>query len=186
MPRPVKILGISGSARKGSYNVALLRAAKEVLPEGASLEICDISSLPMFSQDIESTPPESVVSFKRQIRESDALLFASPEHNYTITALLKNAIEWANRPPGQNAWDGKPAAIVSASTSLRGGARGQLHLRQIMVDVNVYPINRPQLMLANAGDAFDESGRLLDEKTKKTLAEILLRLVEWTNRLRND
>lgn len=135
MTSQVRVLGISGSARRRSYNTALLMAATELLPEGVSMEICDISDLPLFNQDLERTPPESVVRLKRQVRESDALLFASPEHNYTITALLKNAIEWANRPPGQNAWDGKPAAIVSASTSLRGGSRAQLHLRQIMVDI---------------------------------------------------
>lgn len=186
MTRPVKILGISGSARNGSYNTALLKAAKEMLPEGASLEICDISSLPMYSQDLESALPESVVALKRQIKEADALLFASPEHNYTITALLKNAIEWGNRPPGQNVWAGKPAAIVSASTSMRGGVRGQLHLRQVLVDLDVYAMNRPQLMLANAEAAFDEDVRLTDEIARKTLREILQRLVAWTNRLRDD
>ncbi len=179
----VRILGISGSARRGSYNTALLVEAQGLLPEGASLRICDISDLPLFSQDAERSPPEQVVRFKREVEEADALLFAATEHNLTVTALLKNAIEWGDRPPGQNSWNGKPAAIVSASTSMRGGARAQLNLRQMMVDVNVYPINRPQLMIGNAETAFGPDMRLVDGKTRETLKQVVQALVDWTRRV---
>jgi chromate reductase, NAD(P)H dehydrogenase (quinone) len=180
----VKILGISGSSRKGSFNSALLRAAADLLPERAGLEVADVSGLPLFNQDRESDPPEEVKRLKQQIRESDAILFATPEYNYSTSALLKNAIEWANRPSSDNAWDGKPAAIMSASTAARGGARAQLHLRQIMVDLNMFPINRPQVYVANAREAFDSELRLVDERYRATLKGLLAALVEWADRLK--
>src|SRR5205807_7834922 len=142
----VAILAISGSGRKRSFNSALLEAAKQLLPENATLEVVDVSRLPLYNQDLEHDMPEEVKEFKKKIRGADAILFATPEHNYSITAVLKNAIEWGNRLPRDASWSGKPAAIISASTSLRGGARAQLHLRQIMIDLNMYPINRPLLL----------------------------------------
>lgn len=179
----MKMLGISGSGRKKSFNTALLKAAAEMLPPGATLEIFDVSGLPLFNQDQEASPPPEVVELKRKVREADALVFATPEHNFSITATLKNAIEWANRPPGDNAWDGKPAAIVSASTSLRGGARAQAHLRQVMADVNMHPINRPQLYISRAQEAFDQDLKLTDEAHKKTLKELMASLVDWAGKL---
>ena len=158
----MKILGISGSNRKGSYNWGLLEAAKEMLPDNTTLEIFDVSRFPLFTQDHERGPPAEVRLFKQKIRQSDAILFATPEHNYTITAVLKNAIEWANRPGGDNSWNGKPTAIISASSDPRGGAQAQLHLRQILVDLNVYPINQPQLLLARTQDSFDSDLKLKD------------------------
>src|SRR5438552_5860313 len=117
------ILGISGRGRKGSFNTALLEAAKQLLPQNATLEIVDVSRLPLYNQDLEQEMPEEVKELKKKIRGADAILFATPEHNYSITAVLKNAIEWGNRPPKDASWNGKPAAIISASTSLRGGVR---------------------------------------------------------------
>jgi chromate reductase len=177
------ILGISGSGRKRSFNTALLEAAKHLLPPDATLEVADISRLPLYNQDLEHDMPEVVKELKKKIRGADAILFATPEHNYSITAVLKNAIEWGNRPPRDASWSGKPAAIVSASTSLRGGVRAQLHLRQIMIDLNMYPINRPLLMVANAKDKFNEDLQLIDEETLQTLRDVLSSLVEWTRKL---
>jgi len=182
-PSKLAILGISGRGRKGSFNTALLEAAKQLLPQNATLEIVDVSRLPLYNQDLEQEMPEEVKELKKKIRGADAILFATPEHNYSITAVLKNAIEWGNRPPRDASWSGKPAAIISASTSLRGGARAQLHLRQIMIDLNMYPINRPLLLVANAKDKFDESLKLTDEETRQTLREVLSSLVEWTRKL---
>ena len=125
MPQPSKlaILGISGSGRKRSYNTASLEAAKQLLPRDATLEVVDGSRLPLYNQDLEHDMREVVKELKKKIQGADAILFATPEHNYSITAVLKNAIEWGNRPPGDASWNGKPAAIISASTSLRGGAK---------------------------------------------------------------
>ena len=182
-PSKLAILGISGSGRKGSFNTALLEAAKQLLPQNATLEIVDVSRLPLYNQDLEQEMPEEVKELKKKIRGADAILFATPEHNYSITAVLKNAIEWGNRPPRDASWSGKPAAIISASTSLRGGARAQLHLRQIMIDLNMYPINRPLLLVANAKDKFNENLQLTDEETIQTLRDVLSSLVEWTRKL---
>jgi len=182
-PSKVAILAISGSGRKRSFNSALLEAAKQLLPENATLEVVDVSRLPLYNQDLEHDMPEEVKEFKKKIRGADAILFATPEHNYSITAILKNAIEWGNRPPKDASWSGKPAAIISASTSLRGGARAQLHLRQIMIDLNMYPINRPLLLVANAKDKFNENLQLTDEETLQTLRDVLSSLVEWTPKL---
>ena len=179
----VAILGISGSGRKRSYNSALLEAAKQLLPPDATLEVVDVSRLPLYNQDLEHDVPEVVKEFKKKIRGADAILFATPEHNYSITAVLKNAIEWGNRPPRDASWSGKPVAIISASTSLRGGARAQLHLRQIMIDLNMYPINRPQLMVANAREKFSEDLQLTDEESRQTLRDVLSSLVKWTLKL---
>ena len=179
----VAILGISGSGRKGSYNSALLEAAKQLLPPDATLEVVDVSRLPLYNQDLEHEMPEEVRELKKKIRGADAILFATPEHNYSVTAVLKNAIEWGNRPPRDASWSGKPAAIISASTSLRGGVRAQLHLRQIMIDLNMYPINRPLLLVANAKDKFNEDLQLTDEDTRQTLRDVLSSLVEWTRKL---
>ncbi len=179
----MKILAISGSSRKGSYNWALLEAAKEMLPDNMTLEIFDVSKFSLFTQDLERNLPANVRTFKEKIRDSDAILFATPEQNYSISAMMKNAIEWGNRPPGDNSWDGKPAAIVSASTGPRGGARAQLHLRQVLVDLNIYAINQPQLLLARAQDAFDNNLRLKDESARETLKTVLQALANWTEKI---
>lgn len=179
----IRILGISGSARKGSYNTALLQAAKELLPPGVTLEIFDVSGFPIFNQDLLAEMPPAVKLFKEKIRQSDAVLFATPEHNYSISALLKNAIEWGNRPADDNSWEGKPAGIVSASDGPSGGRRVQLHLRQIMVDLNMHPINSPQLYVARAQDKLDSDLKLTDEKTRETLRKLLAALVEWAGKV---
>ena len=177
-PSKLTILGISGSGRKRSYNTALLEAAKELLPQDATLEVVDVSKLPLYNQDLEHDLPEAVKELKKKIRGADAILIATPEHNYSVTAVLKNAIEWGNRPPRDASWSGKPAAVISASTGLRGGVRAQLHLRQIMIDLNMYPINRPLLLVANATDKFSEDLRLTDGETLQTLRDVLSGLVE--------
>jgi len=184
MANLVRILGISGSGRKQSYNNALLEEAKRLILEGMRLDIVDVSTFPLFNQDLESSVPTAVQEFKEKIRQADAVLFATPEHNYTITAVLKNAIEWGNHP--DNSWDGKPAAIMSASTSPRGGARAQLALRQIMVDLNMFPINRPQLLLARAPEKFNADLRLTDEQSRKMLRDLLAALLEWTRTLKGQ
>jgi chromate reductase, NAD(P)H dehydrogenase (quinone) len=179
----VKILGISGSGRKGSYNTALLREAKELAPADVTLETFDISTLPLYNSDLEQNMPLVVREFKKRVRDADAILFAAPEHNYTVTAVLKNAIEWGNRPSNDNSWDNKPAAIMSASSGPRGGVRAQLHLRQIMVDLNMHPLNRPLLLVANEEDKFDANMKLIDPQIRETLRNMLVRLEEWTRRL---
>jgi len=176
----VRILGISGSGRERSYNTALLEAAKTLVPEAAVLEILDLSRFQLFNEDLLAEMPEEIQEFKERVKQSDAVLFATPEYNYSVSAVLKNAIEWGNQP--NNSWDGKPAAIISASISLRGGAGAQAHLRRIMVDLNMHPINQPQLLLARTGEKFDANLKLVDSASLKTLQSLLDALVEWSRR----
>src|SRR5215211_6700449 len=183
MSRPIRILGIAGSLRRQSYNRAALRAAAELAPEGATVEIFELDGLPGFSEDDEQNPPEKVTELKRRIREADAVLFVTPEYNYSIPGVLKNAIDWASRPYGDSAWSGKPAAIMGASVGAIGTARAQYHLRQMFVFLNVHAVNQPEVMVANAHKHFDEDGKLTDEMAKKLIRQLLEELVSWTKRL---
>ena len=184
MGNQLKILGIVGSLRKGSYNKALMRTATQLLPEGVTIDVFDISEIPPFNQDLEHIPPKIVSEFKSKIRASDAILFVSPEYNYSIPGVLKNAIDWASRPHGDNAFDGKPVAVMSASIGKLGGARMQYHLRQVFVYLNMYPINHPEFMLSNAADYFDEDDNLTDKETGKRIQELIEALAEWTLKLK--
>ncbi|MDD5191158.1 MAG: NAD(P)H-dependent oxidoreductase [Dehalococcoidales bacterium] len=183
MVEKIHILGFAGSLRKGSYNRALLRAALEVVPEDAELEIFELDKIPPFNQDNETNLPASVKEFKAKIKAADAILIATPEANYSIPGVLKNAMDWASRPYGDNSFEGKPVAIMSASTGMLGGARAQYHLRQTFVFLNMYPVNRPEVMVAFAPQKFDDKGKLLDAKTKQLIQALLQNLVIWTQKL---
>ena len=183
MNKPIRILGIAGSVRQHSYNRGVLQAAAELAPEGATLEIFDIADLPDFNQDKEQNPPAKIVELKKRIREADAILFATPEYNYSVPGVLKNVIDWVSRPYGDNAWEGKPAAIMGASIGSIATARAQYHLRQMMVFLNMFPINQPEVMIGNATQKFDKDGNLIDEKTKKFIQQQLQTLVTWTQRI---
>jgi len=183
MNKPINILGIAGSLRRQSYNRSALRAAKQLAPEGVTVNIFEIDGIPGFNEDDEKNPPAKVVDLKKQIRAADALLIVTPEYNYSVPGVLKNAIDWASRPYGDSAWSGKPAAIMGASIGTIGTARAQYHLRQIFVFLNIFPINQPELMIGNAAERFDAQGNLTDEKTKEYVRELLQSLAEWTNRI---
>lgn len=186
MNESVTILGFAGSLRKNSYNKALLRVAAELVPKDAKLETFDLEGIPPFNQDLQEQPPEKVIEFKSKIRAADAILIATPEYNYSIPGVLKNAIDWASRPQTDNAWEGKPVAIMGASTGRLGTARAQYHLRQCFVALDMYPINYPEVMVANARQNFDEDGKLKDEKARQLIAEMLEELVSWTRKLKQD
>jgi chromate reductase len=179
----VRILGFAGSLRKDSYNRALLRAATGLVPDDATMETYDLSSIPPFNQDHEKTPPTAVAEFKARIRAADAILIVTPEYNYSIPGVLKNAIDWASRPYGDSAWEGKPVALMSASTGMLGAARAQYHLRQTFVFLNMYPVNRPEVIVTFATQKFDAEGKLLDEKTRELIGQLFRELVAWTRRL---
>ena len=183
MSKPVRILGIAGSLRHDSYNRATLRAALELAPEGAAIETFELDGIPGFNQDEEQNPPAKVVELKQRVREADAILFVTPEYNYSVPGVLKNAIDWASRPYGDSAWNGKPAAIMGASVGAIGTARAQYHLRQMMVFLNMFPVNQPEVMIANASDRFDAQGKLTDEAAKGFIRQLLQNLVDWTRRI---
>ncbi len=174
----INILGIAGSLRKASYNRSALKAAQELLPDGAVLELIELHGIPVFNQDDESAPPPAVLEFKRRILAADAILFATPEYNYSISGALKNAVDWASRPYGKSAWLGKPAALMGASTGNLGTARAQYHLRQILVAQDMPVVSQPEVMIANAAQRFDGNGRLGDEPTRQLIRALLVALVE--------
>lgn len=179
----LKVLGFAGSLRRSSYNKTLLLSATDLLPDDTNLEIFDIEGIPVFNQDLEENMPLKVKEFKSKIRDADAILIATPEYNYSVPGVLKNAIDWASRPYGDNPFDGKPVAIMSASIGMLGGARAQYHLRQMFVFLNIHPVNGPEVIVPFAREKFDATGRLLDENTKKFLTQLLQNLVNWTRRL---
>ncbi len=182
----VKVLGISGSLRKGSYNTAALRAAMSLLPEGMTLEIADISGIPLYNEDVRQAGfPPAVESFRREIAAADALLLATPEYNYSISGVLKNVIDWASRPPDQP-FNGKPVAIMGAAAGMLGTARAQYHLRQCLVFLNMLPVNRPEVFIAQAPTKFDAEGRLTDPVARDLIAQLLRALRDWTIRLHGN
>jgi chromate reductase, NAD(P)H dehydrogenase (quinone) len=159
--------------------VSVLRGELErAAVEDGQVELDGIS---VFNQDEDQNPPPKVSDFKRRIREADAILFVTPEYNYSVPGVLKNAIDWASRPYGDSAWNGKPAAIMGASPGAIGTARAQYHLRQILVYLN--PINQPEVMIGNAAARCDKEGNLTDETTKDFIRQQLQNLVEWTRRI---
>ena len=184
MERQIKILAFAGSLRKGSYNKALVRAAVELAPENAVMEVFDLEGIPPYNQDLENNPPQRVIEFKAKIREADALLIATPEYNYSVSGVLKSAIDWASRPRADTPLEGKPVAIMSASIGRLGGARAQYHLRQSFVFLNMHPINRPEVMLPSAQDNVDANGRVTNEQTRQLIRQLIEVLVEWTKKLK--
>jgi chromate reductase len=183
MEKPIRILGLAGSLRRNSYNRAALRAAQRLVPQDASLDIFELDGIPVFSEDDERQPPAKVVELKKRIREADAILFVTPEYNYSIPGGLKNAIDWASRPYGDSAWTDKPAAIMGSSIGKLGTARAQYHLRQVFVFLNVHAVNQPEVMIGNAAKHFDAEGNLTDETTKNLIRQLLENLVSWTRTL---
>ena len=186
MEKIIKILGFAGSLRKASYNRSLLRAALELVPRDASLEIFDLEGIPPFNQDFENQPSERVKEFKERIKAADAILIATPEYNYSIPGVLKNAIDCASRPYGDNAFEHKPVAMMGASVGMSGSAKAQYHLRQCFVFLTCFALNQPEVMVPFAQDKFDEDGNLKDPKTKEKIRELLESLIAWTRRLKGN
>ena len=178
MADQVKILGIAGSLRKASYNRGALRAAQQLCPEGAKIEVFELDGIPPFNQDEERTPPQKVLDLKNRIRTADAILLVTPEYNYGMPGVLKNAIDAASRPYGDNAWSGKPVAIMSAALSMGGGVRAQYQLRQAFVFLNMDAVVQPEVAIGNAPQRYDEQGNLTDETSKKLIAQLVKNLVE--------
>jgi len=182
MATPIKILGIAGSLRKGSFNRMALKAAQGLVPAGATLEIADLPDLPGFNQDHEKNPPAAVTELKAKIRAADAILLVTPEYNYSVPGVLKNAIDWAARPYGDSAWKGKPVAVMGASVGVLGTARAQYHLRQCFIFLDMPVVNQPEVMIAGAAQKFDTDGNLTDNVAKELIGKLLAALCDLTRR----
>lgn len=184
MSEAVRVLGISGSLRKGSFNTALLRAAVAQAPPSLHIEVASIGDIPLYDEDVRAQGfPPSVEKLRAQIAAADALLVVTPEYNYSVPGVLKNAIDWASRPPNAP-FAGKALAIMGASGSIGGTMRAQYHLRQIAVYLDMHPLNKPEIFVKSASAAFDAEGRLTDEATRKLIGQQLDALALWARKLR--
>ena len=180
----LRILGICGSLRKASYNAMLLRAYRESAPPDTSIETAHIDQIPLYNEDVrEGGFPPSVAQLRSQIQSADALLIVTPEYNYSIPGVLKNAIDWASRPPEQP-FAGKPIAIAGASPSMLGSARAQYDLRRCFVYLNAFVVNQPEVMIARAHERFDAGGKLLDQGSQKLVVEHLKALAKLAHLVR--
>jgi chromate reductase, NAD(P)H dehydrogenase (quinone) len=182
--RSIRILGIAGSTRPGSLNRMALAAAAEQLPLGCTLDIFDLADVPLYLQQCEDPRPEPVSRLKAAIEASDAVLFATPEHNASIPAVLKGAIDWASRPMGCNSWAGKVGAVIGASPGVLGTIRAQAHLRQIMGVLDMTMLGQPDLPISQAHRKFDPHGVLMDEKANELLSLLMQRLVGMARALK--
>lgn len=179
--RVYRVLGISGSLRRGSYNRLLIQAAQELAPDELQIEIFDLHNIPPYDPDTEAQgDPPPVRDFKRRIHEADALLISTPEYNYGLPGMLKNAIDWASRPDGDGArvLNGKPIALMGATTGNFGTVRAQMMLRQVFLYTRSYVMLEPEVTVFRVKERF-EGERLVDEATRGFLGEMLAALDEW-------
>ncbi len=183
--RDFHILGISGSLRKASYNSAALRAAQELAPGSTVITLADISAIPMYNDDVrEQGLPTTVISLVEQVASADAVLIATPEYNYTIPGVLKNAIDWVSKAPDQP-FRHKPVAVMGASMGAIGTARAQYDLRKVFVFLDAHVLNQPEIMIAAAHTRFDAAGHLTDEMTRTLIGKQIIALKDWALRLRD-
>lgn len=182
-PQPIRICGLAGSLRAGSYNRGLLRAAVELAPTGTIIEPFDLIEVPLYNADVEAAgDPAAVKALKAAIAGADGVLFATPEYNHGVPAVMKNAVDWASRPPASAVLSGKPVGIVGASPGMTGSARGQSQLRQAFEFTNSYCLPQPEVLVFRAHEKFGADGRLTDEPTRAFLAKYLVALADWVRR----
>ena len=180
----VRILGIAGSLRRGSFNVATLRAAQELAPAGVTIDIFDIAPIPLYNEDVRQQGfPAPVEDLRARIKSAHGLLIVTPEYNYSIPGVLKNAIDWASRPPEQP-FNGKPIGVMGASAGTHGTSRAQYHLRQCFVFLNGLVMNQPEVMIPTAQNQFDASGKLTDQVTRDFITAHLAAFKAWVLRMK--
>jgi len=179
----IHVLGFAGSLRRASYNRALIRAARELAPDGMEVEVFDLDDIPLYNADVEKEGyPEPVQAFHEALDRADALLIATPEYQHGIPGVLKNAIDWASRPPGEAPILRTPVAIMGATPGLWGTARAQSQLRQAMVYNGCPMVLKPEVLVSNAEERFDGEGRLTHEATRKFIGQLLESLADLTRR----
>ncbi len=187
---PIRILGIAGSLREKSYNYALLRTAQSLAPPGAEVSLLDrtlLAQILPYNEDVRAKgEPAPVTALKEAVRQADALLIATPEYNFSIPGVLKNALDWASRPPETSPFSGKPVAIMGATVGAWGTVRAQMHLRQVCQALNMFPLNRPEVLVAFAAEKFTEDGHLTDEMACRLVRLLLEELTRWVYRLRGE
>jgi len=179
----MRILGLAGSLRRGSFNRSLLRAAVELAPAGMTIEPFDLIEVPLYNGDVEAAgDPPAVAALKAAIAAADGVLFVTPEYNHGVPAVTKNAVDWASRPPSSAALGGKAVGIIGASPGITGSARGQSQLRQAFEFTNSYCMPQPEFLLFKAHEKIDAEGRLTDEPSRQFLARYLTAFEAWVRR----
>lgn len=179
----LRIVGIAGSLRAASLNRALLHAAGDLAPDGMAIEIFDLAEIPLYNGDVEAAgDPQGVAAFKRAITAADGVLMATPEYNHGVPGVMKNAVDWASRPPGQAPLGGKPVGIIGASPGNTGTARGQSQLRQAFEFTNSFCMPQPELLVFKAHEKFDAQGALVDQATAQYLVRYLTAFGVWVRR----
>ena len=182
----INVLAMCGSLRAGSYNRAALRAAIKLKPPGMMIETADIGAFPLYNEDVRAQGfPPSVEKLRLQIAAADALLFVTPEYNYSMSGVLKNAIDWASRPPDQP-FAGKPCTILGAGAGMAGTARAQGDLRRSMVFLDMHPLNKPEVLIGQAQTKFDEQGKLTDEAARGFIRDMMAALDRWARQIANN
>lgn len=180
MPEPFSVVAFAGSLRAASYNRALVRAVRDLAPRSLAVRIEEIDAIPLYNFDVERAAfPEAVTRLKQAIRAADGTLVITPEHNFSMAGVLKNVIDWISRPPGDSALRGKPVGILGATPGQFGTARAQMHLRDVLVNLNAVVMPQPAVLIARAGEKFDAEGRLTDEETAKHVRAFLSAFAQW-------
>jgi len=184
MAQQVRVVAMCGSLRKASFNRMALNFAKTVLPDGMTVEEAEIGDLPLYNDDVYlAGAPPPAKRLRDQCAAADAILFVTPEYNFSLPGVLKNAIDWASRPPNVPIF-GKPCAIMGAAMGVLGTARAQYHLRQVCVFLDMKPINKPEVFISQAHTKFDEAGNLKDDVAKGLVKDLLANLYTWTLKLK--
>jgi chromate reductase len=181
----IHIVGFTGSIRKGSFNRATLETARELLPSDVELEIISIGDLPLFNQDLETNLPEPVVQFREKIRNADGLLISSPEHNHSMPAALKNALDWSSRPVNNPIMRGKPTAVMAGGANT-GAVRAMEHVRQVLLHLEVNLVNKPEVLFFNIWNLVNEEGKITDPTTLQFMNTMLQNLVALIRQTKAD
>ncbi|MFK0206267.1 NADPH-dependent FMN reductase [Agrobacterium sp. NPDC090283] len=179
----MKVTALCGSLRDGSFNMLALQAAQKLAPEGMEISIESIADIPLYNDDVRKRGlPAAVAQLRQKIAEADAILISSPEYNYSVSGVLKNTLDWVSRAP-EPPMEDKPVAIIGASIGMLGTARAQYHLRQILVYMNCFAVNKPEVFIGMADKKFDENGELTDPVAIKLIGDQLIALQKLTIRL---
>ena len=181
----LKVGVIVGSLRKGSFSMSIARAVMDFLPAAYEAQVLSIGNLPMFNQDYdgEGRPPAEWTDFRATVGEMDAYLFVTPEYNRSVPAVLKNALDIASRPYGQNMWRGKPGAIISVSPGKPGGFGANHHLRQSASCLNIHMLQQPEAYIGGVTDSLDENGRVIDPSLNDFLQSFAGSFGRWAERM---
>jgi chromate reductase len=178
-----KVAVFAGSLRKDAYSRKVAKEFMALAPEGYQMEILEIGQLPLYNQDLDENPPKEWVDFRNRVREFDAFVFVTPEYNRSVPAALKNALDVGSRPAGQSVWGGKPAVVLSSSTGQYGGFGANHHLRQSFVFLDIQVLQQPEAYLAKVGEAFDENGVLVSDRTKELLKKVMDAYILWVEKI---